>query len=305
MTRTGPVLLAGGSGLLGTALGQAVASRGGRVVRLVRRPTNGDDEVRWDPAAGSLDRSALAARGPYGAAVNLAGAGIGDHRLNEGRQRLVRRSRLEATATLARALGGLDDPPPVLVNASAVGYYGDGGDVVLTEDAPVGTGFLAELCRDWEAAAAGAAARVVTVRTGVVLTSGGGALGRQLPLFRLGLGGRLGSGRQWLSWISLPDAVAGLLAAVDDEALRGPVNLTAPGPVTNAEFTRALGRVLHRPAVLAVPAPALRLALGSTLADELLLAGQRAVPQRLTAAGHRFTHPFLDGALAAVAARRA
>ncbi len=199
------------------------------------------------------------------------------------------------------SLAALPSPPGVLVSGSAIGFYGDRGDEELTEDSPTGEGFLALVAREWEDAAsplAAAGARVTLVRTGIVLSAQGGALGRQLPAFRFGLGARLGSGRQYLSWISLDDEVSIIVRALTDPDLAGPINATAPSPVTNAEFTRALGRVLHRPAVLAVPGPVLRLALGRDMAQELLLGGQRVLPTRLQALGHHFEQPDLDVALA-------
>lgn len=300
------VLLSGSSGLIGRALAGDLAADGHGVVRLARpgaaAPT-ASGAVAWDPAAGHLDRAALEAAGPYDAVVHLAGAGIGDRRWNDARRREIRSSRVTATTLLAEALAGLDPRPAVLVSASAVGYYGDRGDEAVGEDSPAGTGFLAEVCVAWEAATAPAAAvgiRVVTLRTGVVLTGGGGALAKLLPLFRLGLGGRLGSGRQYLSWITLDDEVAVIRRAVDDTSLAGPLNATAPTPVTNAEFTHALGRALRRPAVLWVPRPVLEVALGADMTREMLLGGQRVLPRALLAAGHRFGHPELEGALAAL-----
>lgn len=297
------VLLSGSSGLIGRALAADLAADGHQVVRLVRpgRPAAGS--VGWDPARSRLDPAALAAAGPYDAAVHLAGAGIGDHRWTEARRREILSSRVDPTALVASALAGLDPRPAVLVSASAVGFYGDRGDEVLDEESPAGTGFLAGVCSDWEAAtgpASAAGIRVVTLRSGVVLASGGGALARQLPLFKLGLGGRLGSGRQYLSWISLADEVAVIRRAIDDVSLSGPLNATAPEPVTNAGFTRTLGRVLGRPAVLWVPRPVLEVAFGTGLTRELLVAGQRVVPRALLTSGHRFEHPELEGALAAL-----
>jgi len=212
-------------------------------------------------------------------------------------------SRLQTTGLLAQLVADLRPSPPVLVNASAVGYYGDRGDEVLTETSGPGGGFLADLCRRWEAAtepARAAGARTVLTRSGVVLARGGGALRRQVPLFRLALGGRLGSGRQFVSWITLRDEVLALARALDDERVAGPVNLVAPQPVRNAELTRALARALGRPAVLAVPEPALRLALGGEMASEVLLASQRAEPEVLTSLGHVFAHPEISAALRAV-----
>jgi uncharacterized protein (TIGR01777 family) len=214
-------------------------------------------------------------------------------------------SRVAGTQLLATTLAGLHRPPSVLLSGSAVGVYGDRGDEILTEDSPAGTGFLADLCLRWERATAAAeevGIRVVHLRTGIVLARKGGALGKQLPLFRLGLGGRLGSGRQYTSWISVDDEVGAIEFALSAEALRGPVDLTAPSPVTNAELTAALGAALHRPAVLRVPAAFLRLALGREMADEMLLAGQRVLPAALDAAGYRFIHPEVADALGAVLA---
>lgn len=210
-------------------------------------------------------------------------------------------SRVESTRSLANSLANLCQPPQALLVASATGIYGDRGDEVLDECSGPGKGFLADLCREWEGAAQAAVKagiRVVHLRLGVVVGPGAGALGKMLPIFRLGLGGRLGSGRQWMSWISLTDAVAAILFALETPSLRGPVNLSSPQPVTNAEFTRALGMAVHRPAFLPAPALALRLALGQ-MADEALLASARAVPTRLTDSGFRFMHPAINGALAA------
>ena len=212
---------------------------------------------------------------------------------------------VQSTSLLARSLAELNRPPTVLVSASAVGFYGDRGDEELTEASGPGSGFLAELCRAWEDAtgrATQAGIRVVHLRSGVVLSTHGGALARQLPLFRVGVGGKLGSGRQWLSWISLPDEVGAVLRALDDPSMEGPVNATAPTPVTNRDFTGALGRALHRPAVLAVPGFALRVALGSDLASEMVLAGQRVLPAKLNASGYLFDHADIDTALAALLA---
>jgi uncharacterized protein (TIGR01777 family) len=307
------VLVSGAHGMIAAALIGQLVHEGHSVVTL-DRPSSERREVpgragsvAWDPAAGVLDRPAMARQGPFDAAVHLAGAGIGDRRWSAARRRQLVESRVASTRLLAGELAAADPPPSVLVSASAVGIYGDRGDEELTEDSLPGDGFLADLCRQWEdatAAAAGAGIRVVNLRSGIVLSAGGGALARQLPLFRLGLGGRLGDGRQWVSWITLADEVGVIRRAMADAGLRGPVNATAPHPVTNAELTRALGRAVHRPALLAVPRPALALALGADLADEMLLASQRVRPARLTSAGHRFEHPDLDAALTAVLAGR-
>jgi uncharacterized protein (TIGR01777 family) len=293
------VVVSGSSGLVGSALCRRLVADGHEVRRLVRRPA-GPGEVHWDPEAGTVDPAALAGTD---AAVHLAGAGIGDRRWDSGRRRLLVDSRVRSTTLLATTLAGLDPAPAVLVCASAVGVYGDRGEELLTETSGRGTGFLADLCRQWEQAAdpaRRAGIRTVHLRSGIVLSAAGGALAKQLPLFRLGLGGRLGSGRQWTSWVSLDDEVAAVRHALDDARLSGPVNVTSPEPVTNAGLTAALGRALHRPAVLAVPAPALRLVLGRGLVDEVLLASQRALPAALEAVGFSFRHRSLPEALAAV-----
>ena len=303
------VLLSGGRGLIGRALTGGLTDHGDQVVLLVRGTDRPDDprSVSWDPSAGTVDRAALEAAGPFDAVVNLSGAGIGDRRWTPGRRRLILESRVRSTDLVARTAAALDPRPAVLVNASAVGYYGSRGDEELTEASTRGSGFLAGVCRDWEEATAPAAEaglRVVPVRSGVVLSPTGGALGRQLPLFRLGLGGRLGNGRQYLSWISLPDEVAVLRRALVDPNLAGPVNAVAPTPVTNAEFTETLAAQLSRPAVLTVPRVALAAALGGQLVDEALLASQRALPVRLMAVGHEFAHPELAMALRELLAPR-
>lgn len=293
------VVLTGSSGLIGRALAEALERRGDEVVRLVRREPRHPGEHRWDPRGGALDAEALLGAD---AVVHLAGAGIGDRRWTAARKAEIRDSRLLGTALLAQAIAASPRPCPVWVSGSAIGIYGDRGEEELDEDSATGTGFLAELCRQWEAATAPAAAagtRVVRLRTGVVLSARGGALGRQLPLFRLGLGGRLGDGRQWLSWITLQDEVGAVLHALEHHEVAGPVNATAPGPVTNDAFTRALAAAVHRPAVLAVPRPALAVALGRELTAEALLASQRVRPGRLLDSGFRFAHPDIDAGLRA------
>ncbi len=278
-------------------------------MQLVRRDPDALGQLRWNPAAASAIADTAPLEG-LAAAIHLSGASVAGHRWTPAWKREMGASRVESTRALAIALAGLRQPPKALLVASATGVYGDRGDDLLDERAEPGSGFLADLCREWEAAAqpaVDAGIRVVHLRFGVVLGRGG-ALAKMLPLFRLGLGGRLGSGRQWMSWISLADAVAAMLFALDSNsatpALAGPINLTAPNPVTNAEFTRALGRAVHRPAILPAPAFALRLALGQ-MADGALLSSARAVPARLTDAGFQFTHPTVDEALAeALAAAR-
>ena len=297
------VLVSGASGLIGRALVPFLRTQGHEVVRLVRRPARAADEATWNPEAGVAD---LNAAGEIHAVVHLAGAGIAAARWTDARRREIRESRVCGTRGLAEALAARSRPPRVVIGGSATGFYGDAGDAWVDETSPAGDGFLADLTRDWEAAwvpldATGV--RRVCLRTGLVLSPAGGALARMLPLFRLGLGGRLGGGRQWCSWISIDDLVAVIGHALASEGLRGPVNAVAPAPVTNAEFARELGRVLHRPAILPAPAWALRLALGRGLADEALLTGQRVRPAALAADGYRFRHESVAAALRQVLGR--
>jgi uncharacterized protein len=296
------VLVTGASGFIGSALRPALISAGHRPIVAVRgrEVPPGVDGIAWDPEAGSVDTQAMEG---IGGVVHLAGAGIGDRRWTSARKQLILESRTKPTQFLASTLAGLDRKPAVLVSSSATGYYGDRGDEVLTEQSPPGDDFPAHVCREWEAAATpviDAGIRLVTIRTGIVLGRGGGMLARVVPPFRLGLGGRLGSGRQYLSWVSLDDEVAAILRALDQPSLSGPTNLTAPNPATNAEFTATLGRVLHRPTPLPTPLPALRAAYGRELVDTLLLGGQRVMPAALTADGFDFAHPTLEAALRAV-----
>ena len=293
------IAIAGASGLIGRALAVGLTADGHQVIRLVRHPPQGPDQVRWDPLApgGGLDPAAISGAD---AVVNLAGAPIAAGRWTPARKAELRSSRIQGTATLVTAMAAASQPPPVLLCGSAVGWYGDTGDRLVDESAPAGQGFLAELVRDWEAAAQtarqAAGARVTSLRTGIVLARDGGMLARLAPLFRFGLGARLGSGRQYLSWISLTDEVRAIRFLLEHD-LDGPVNLTAPAPVTNAEFTAALGRAVHRPAVLLVPAAALRIGLGELSGE--LLTGQRVRPARLLAAGFAFRHNDIAAALAA------
>jgi uncharacterized protein (TIGR01777 family) len=297
------VLLSGASGMLGEAIRSGLAGDGIPILRLVRRPARAQDEVQWEPQASP----AIAIPGKIDglrAAIHLSGASVAGHRWNDAYKRRMIESRVGTTRALVDCLTHLANPPKTLLVASAIGIYGDRGDEVLNEVSQPGTGFLADLCREWEAAADGAAAagiRVVHLRFGVVLGHGG-ALSQMLPIFRLGLGGRLGSGRQWMSWVSGPDVVAAVQFLLDTPELAGPVNVTAPQPVSNAEFTRALGSVLHRPALLPAPALMLRLVFGE-MAQEALLASQRALPSRLVHAGFRFAHPKVEAALAAALAQ--
>lgn len=302
------VVVTGSHGLIGSALAAALAEAGHRVRRLVRGEP-GPDEVAWDPARGRLDTGALAgAVGGEWSVVHLAGESIASGRWTRARRERIRSSRVRGTAALAEALARLpeDRRPRCLLSASAIGIYGERGDETLTERSAPGTGFLAEVCAEWEAATAAAedaGVRVVHLRTGLVLDRRGGLLARMLVPFRAGLGGRLGSGRQWTSWISIDDEVGAILHLLAASDLAGPVNLTAPAPVTNRELARTLARVLHRPAFLAVPAPVLRLALGREMAAETVLVSQRVVPERLVADGYHFAHAELEDALEDVLAR--
>lgn len=296
------ILLSGASGFIGSHLAESLAADGHEVVRLARAQGPSAPAVArivsWDPEAGRVDREALA-RARVDAVVNLAGEPVAQ-RWTPRKRGQIRESRVRGTTALAEALAALPVKPGVLVSGSAIGYYGaQRGDAVLDEDSPAGTDFLAETARDWERAtepAAAAGIRVVTARTGLVVGKDGGVLERMLPPFRLGVGGRLGSGQQWMSWIALDDVVRALRFLVDTPSVRGPVNLVAPEPVRNAEFTKVLARVLGRPAVLPVPAFALELLFG-TMADNTILASQRVTPKTLAGAGFTFRHPRLEEAL--------
>jgi uncharacterized protein (TIGR01777 family) len=296
------VAITAASGLIGTALAVGLSADGAEVVRLVRRQARSDAEIRWDPQApgGGLGPAALDG---VDAVVHLSGAPIAGGRWTQARKALLRSSRIASTAALASAMAATEPRPATLLCASAIGYYGDTGDRAVDENAAAGSGFLADLVRDWEAAAEPARAagiRVASFRSGVVLAARGGMLGRLLPPFRLGLGARLGSGRQYLSWITLTDEVRAIrfLLATGDAA--GAFNLTAPEPVTNADFTSALARALRRPALLALPSGLLNAALGEVAAE--LLGSARVLPARLEAAGFRFSHPDITTALGAVLA---
>jgi uncharacterized protein (TIGR01777 family) len=301
------ILLSGASGLLGAALRRGLALHNLSTLQLVRRPTASAAELQWDPASRSAftDPSRLE---NLTAAIHLSGSNVAAHRWTAAYKREITSSRIDSTRALAVALTRLRQPPDALLVASATGIYGNRGDQLLDEISAPGSGFLADLCRQWEAAAqpaVDAGIRVVHLRFGVVLgpssKSHPGALGKMLPIFRLGLGGPLGSGSQWMSWISLQDAVAAILFVLRTPSLAGPVNLTAPSPVTNSEFTRTLARQLHRPAFIAAPAFALRIALGE-MADEALLSSARALPAKLIAAGFQFAHPTIDLCLTAALA---
>ncbi|MEV0671936.1 TIGR01777 family oxidoreductase [Mycobacterium sp. NPDC050441] len=289
------IAIAGSSGLIGSALVTALRAADRRVLRIVRRAPSNGDELFWNPDTGEFDASALQG---VDAVVNLCGVGVGEKRWSGAFKQSLRDSRIGPTEVLAGAVA--DAGVPVLINASAVGYYGDTRDRVTDESAPEGRGFLAGLCADWEAATAPAVAagsRVALLRTGLVMSPSGGMVNRLKPLFSLGLGARLGNGRQYIPWISLEDEVRAVLFAMANDSLSGPVNLTGPAPVTNAEFTAALGRALNRPTPVMVPGFALRTLLGE-IADEGLLIGQRAIPAALERAGFGFHHNTVGESLA-------
>lgn len=294
------VAVTGASGFIGSALVASLRSTGDDVVRFVRRDVapGATDEASWEPAAGTIDRGALERAD---AVVHLAGEGIGERRWSAEQKQRILSSRVDGTRLIASTLAAMGPSAPVLVNASAVGYYGLRGDEVLTEESPPGTGFLADVVRAWEgatSAAADAGVRVVLLRSGIVLGPHG-ALGRMLPFFRLGIGGPLGSGRQWWPWIALEDVVGLIRHAIDTPSLAGPMNVTSPNPARNKDVARALGRVLRRPALLPVPSFALSLLMGRELTREVILAGQRALPAVAEASGYEFVHRELEPALRA------
>jgi len=293
------IAVTGSTGLIGTAVVAALRDGGHRVIRLVRRTPAGGDEIAWDPLAptGGLAPGALDG---LDAAVHLAGANVAGRRWTAAYKEEIRASRVRGTRALAGALAAASAPPSVLLSGSAIGWYGDTGGREVDESSPAGSGFLPDVVREWEAAARQAeeaGIRVVTMRSGVVMSRRGGVLARMLPPFRLGLGARLGSGTQVMSWITLADyaTIVNLLLARPE--ITGPVNLTTPHPVTNAEFTSALAAAVHRPGLLFLPEPALKLALGGVSSD--ILASARVMPRRLEAAGYRFRFPDLPAALAA------
>jgi len=292
------VAVAGSSGLIGSGLVPALQADGHEVVRMVRGAPSGHSEISWLPGEGILDPKALDG---IDAVVNLAGTGIGDRKWTDERKKAIVDSRVGGTRLLAEMMSKLDDGPKVFLSGSAVGWYGyETGPEVLSEDAPRGKGFLADVVGAWEAATAPAEAagvRVVLLRTGIVLSTAGGALAKQLFPFKLGLGGRLGSGQQYLPWISLADEVAGIRQCLTDQRLSGPVNLTAPKPVTNLEFTKTLGAILHRPTLVPIPTLPLRLAFGPQMVKEMLLGGNRVVPVKLKEVGFSWRHPTLETAL--------
>lgn len=290
------VAIAGASGLIGTPLVTSLREQDHDVIRLVRRPAEAEDEVTWDPTSGTVDEGLEG----IDAAVNLAGAGVGDKRWTKSYKKEIRESRVHGTVTLSRALARLSHKPAVLVNGSAIGFYGDSGSDPVTEDSPAGEGFLADVVVDWEAAtspAEEAGIRVVHARTGLVVSPDGGAFGRLISIFKYGVGGRVGSGNQYWSYISLRDEVRALEFCLTETSLRGPVNLTAPQAVTNREVTKAIADLVRRPAFLPVPALALKAALGE-FADDIL-SSQNVVPTRLQGAGFTWLDTTIEEALAA------
>jgi uncharacterized protein (TIGR01777 family) len=291
------VLVSGASGLVGSALVSHLTARSYSVARLVRRkPVAAESEIFWDPDGGRIDTASLAR---FDAVVHLAGANIASGRWTQGRKRGILGSRIHGTRLLSTALAALEKPPKVMVSTSAVGYYGSRGDEILREESSPGSGFLAEVCRRWEEAAvpaAGTGIRLVVLRMGMVLSATGGALRRMLPPFRLGAGGRIGAGNQFMSWIALDDLLEIIVFALKNPSLRGAVNSVAPEPVTNREFTRTLGKVLRRPAFLPVPASVIRLLFGE-MGEEVLLASTRVEPASLAAAGFEFRYGNLEAAL--------
>jgi uncharacterized protein (TIGR01777 family) len=289
------VVVSGASGFIGSALRGALEGAGHRLVAMTR--STGGDGIHWDPDAGVIDSGGLEG---VGAVVHLAGEGIGNKRWNDAQKAKIRDSRVRGTTLLAETLAKLSKPPKVLLSGSAVGFYGDRGDEVLTEASRPGGGFLADLCVAWEGAAAPAkeaGIKVSHLRTGIVLSGGGGVLPKMLTPFKLGVGGKLGSGSQWMSWVAIEDEVGAIVHLLGDDAPAGPVNLTAPNPVTNGDFTKALGKALGRPTVLPVPKFGLKTLLGPEMAGELLLASQRALPTRLLDSGYTFKHPELSETL--------
>ncbi|MFZ9866976.1 MAG: TIGR01777 family oxidoreductase [Ilumatobacteraceae bacterium] len=289
------IVVSGASGLIGSALVPRLNAHGHDVVRLVRRNAK-TGESTWDPARGVIDANVIEGAD---AVIHLSGAGIGDKRWSNSYKREILDSRVKSTKLLASVIAGAAKRPSVFLSGSAIGFYGARGDEPLHETASGGTGFLADVCKQWEDATIGADVRTVLLRTGIVLSPKGGALKKQLPLFRAGLGGKFGRGNQWQSWISIDDEVAAIEHLLTAN-VQGPVNLTAPAPVTNAQFAAIMGKVLRRPALLPVPAFGPKLLLGGELADALLFTGQRVIPAALSASGFEFAHPTLEIALRAL-----
>lgn len=290
------ILISGSHGLVGTALIKSLEPEGHEIFRLVRHAPNSQSEIEWSPDRYSI---ALARIEGFDAVVHLAGESIAEGRWSDEKKKRIRESRVKGTRLLGDALANLANPPKSLISASAIGYYGNRGDEVLTEASAPGDDFLSEVCVEWEKATALATEkgiRVVNTRFGIILDANGGALAKMLPPFRMGIGGRIGSGKQWMSWIALDDVVGAIKFALTNETLSGPVNFVAPNPVTNSEFTKTLGRALSRPTLFPIPAFGVRLVFGE-MADALLLSGQRAVPASLTKAGYQFQYQGLEEAL--------
>jgi uncharacterized protein (TIGR01777 family) len=290
------ILVTGSTGLVGSVLVPSLRSKGHEVLRAVRSSPKGADEIEWDPERDKIEVSKLT---ELDAAVHLAGESVAGGRWTDEKKRRILESRVKGTRLLSETLARLNPKPKVLVSASAIGYYGSRGSEVMTEESTTGEGFLAGVSRQWESstvAAAEAGIRVVVLRIGVVLSAKGGALGKMLPPFKLGLGGKVGDGTQYMSWIAIEDVVGIIEHALEDETLSGPVNTVAPNPVTNAEFTKALGSAISRPTIFPFPAFAARLAFGE-MADETLLSSIRVLPQRLTKSGYKFRYSNLDDAL--------
>jgi uncharacterized protein (TIGR01777 family) len=294
------VVISGASGLIGRALSASLRSDGHQVLTLRRGGITDGNEIGWDPDAGRIDAPALEG---VDAVVHLAGEGIGERKWTPEQKRRIRESRVRGTSVLAAAVATREHKPRVFVSASAIGYYGNRGDELLTEKSPSGDDFVSEVCRAWEAEtqpAADSGVRTVKLRSGIVLAKHGGVLQRMLTPFRLGLGGKQGSGKQWMSWVALDDEIGVIRAAIDNEGIRGPVNVVAPNPVTNQEFAHTLGRVLHRPTVLPTPMLPLKIRYGRELVETLLMVSQRVEPAALGDAGFSFRYPVLEPALEAV-----
>jgi uncharacterized protein len=290
------VLVTGSHGLVGTALVEALTANKHHVLRLVRASSSSNTNISWDPDAGTIDKHKLEG---LDAVLHLAGESIASGRWTEEKKRKIRESRVSGTQLIAKTLAQLSQRPATLISASAIGYYGDRGDELLTEQSRAGTGFLSDVCVEWESAtrpASEAGIRVVLTRFGIILDKKGGTLAKMLPPFRMGIGGRVGDGKQWMSWIALDDVIGGLRFVVENQRISGPANFVAPNPVTNAEFTKTLGRVLSRPTLFPVPKFGARLAFGE-MADALLLSSQRVDPVRLKSENYSFRFPALDKAL--------
>lgn len=290
------ILVTGSSGMIGSELLPYLQEKGHEVIRLVRHAVSGPSEIEWHPEKGAIDSDALEG---IEAVIHLAGENIAGGRWTKARKARIRNSRVQGTQLLCESLAKLKQPPKVLICSSAIGYYGNRGVTILDESSAAGSGFLADLCRDWEGAckaAEDAGIRVVFLRLGIVLTVRGGALGKMLPSFKMGVAGRIGDGRQYWSWIDIEDVIGAFDHALTQDSLSGPVNVVAPQTINNRQFTKALGHVLHRPTLFPMPAKAAELVLGE-MADELLLASTRVKPARLLASGYQFHYPELEGSL--------